>query len=168
MTGSVGYGRQSHGSQKSISEQGDRYSKRRKEEGWHDRGFFTDKTSASKYAARARSDWPKLLKMLTGPDVNVLWLWESSRGDRKASTWLQLLETCEEHGVRLFVETHERLLDVSNAIDWKALASDGVDSELESRKTARRINRHVDAQIEDGRPPARPGSLWVPAHLRAG
>lgn len=155
MTGSVGCGRQSHGKQKSINEQLGCYSTRRKEEGWYDRGLFTDKISAGPFAAKARSDWAKLLKSLADPTVNVLWLWESSRGDRKLSSWSRMLEICEEHDVKLFVETHERIYDMSISRDWKTLAEDGTDSEYESRKGSDRQKRNVNAQLENGRPPGR-------------
>jgi site-specific DNA recombinase len=68
--------------------------------------------------------------------VGVLWLWESSRGDRKLSSWAAMLETCREHKVGIYVVTHRRLYDMVNGREWKTLAEDRVDSQAESDKTS--------------------------------
>ena len=64
----------------------------------------------------------------------MLWLWESSRGDRKLSTWARLLEDCRDRAVRIYVETHGRLYDMANSRDWRTLADDGMDNEAETTR----------------------------------
>ena len=103
--------------------------------------------SASRYAHKARTDWPKLLDDVQHDRAGIIWLWESSRGERRASTWLALLEDCRDHGTRIYVETHGRLYDMANPRDWRTLAEDGTDSEYESAQDL--------AAVSPGRPPAR-------------
>jgi DNA invertase Pin-like site-specific DNA recombinase len=153
-TGAVTYGRQSMGHDTSIAEQLELGVKRCATEGWDRAGEYSDRVSASRYARSQRDDWPRLLDALTRPDVNVLWLWECSRGDRRLSTWAAMLETCRDNKVRIFVETHGRLYDMANERDMRTLQEDGVDSEYESAKTSKRTKRSAAARAEAGRPHA--------------
>lgn len=148
----VTYGRQSMGKARSITEQLGSGRARTDAEGWKLLAEYQDKVSASRYATRARDDWPKLLAALERPDVGVLWLWETSRGDRRLSTWAGMLETCRDHGVRVYVETHGRLYDPANARDMRTLSEDGVDNAYESDKISDRTLRAMRANAADGRP----------------
>lgn len=112
-TGALAYGRQSQGNDRSIVEQIESGRKRAAAEGWDILAEYSDRTSASRYATRARDDWARLLKALERPDADVLWLWESSRGDRKLSSSAGMLETFREHKVQIYVETHHRLYDMA-------------------------------------------------------
>ena len=151
LIGALAYGRQSQGNDRSIVEQIESGRKRTATEGWDILAEYSDRISASRYATRARDDWEKLLVALERPDVGVLWLWESSRGDRKLSSWAAMLETCREQKVRIYVETH-RLYDMANSREWKTLAEDGVDSQAESDKTSERTKRAMDENGRNGRP----------------
>jgi DNA invertase Pin-like site-specific DNA recombinase len=151
-TGTLAYGRQSLGKDRSIVEQIESGRKRAAAEGWDILAEYSDRISASRYASRARDDWARLLARLERPDVNVLWLWESSRGDRKLSSWAAMLETCREQKVRIYVETHRRLYDMANGREWKTLAEDGVDSQAESDKTSERTKRAMDEDAAAGKP----------------
>jgi DNA invertase Pin-like site-specific DNA recombinase len=97
-----------------------------------------------------RDDWLKLLDML--PGLDVIWLWESSRGSRRLSEWAFFLEECEAHHVKIYVETHGRLYDAANGRDRRTLSEDGVDSEYESSKTSDRVTRDNAAQAQEGKP----------------
>jgi DNA invertase Pin-like site-specific DNA recombinase len=151
-TGALTYGRQSMGNDKSIAEQLELGAKRCAAEDWPHLGEYSDRVSASRYATRKRDDWPRLLDALTRPEVGVLWLWETSRGDRKLSSWAAMLETCRDNNVRIYVETHGRLYDMANARDWRTLAEDGVDNAYESDKVSTRTKRSADARAAAGRP----------------
>src|SRR5262249_19147180 len=96
--------------------------------------------------------WPKLLADLGAGQLDVLVLWESSRGDRTPQSWMALLSRCQERGVRIRVTSHERTYDMRIARDWKALAEDGIDSAYESEKTSVRLRRAVAAGAAAGRP----------------
>lgn len=146
------YGRQSVGNLASITEQLNLGRKRAAAEGWQVHATYEDKVSASRYAHKARTDWPKLVTDVQDGRVRVIWLWESSRGERRASTWLALLEDCRDHGTRIYVETHGRLYDMTNPRDWRNLAEDGTDSEYESHKTSQRTTRSAAARAAAGKP----------------
>jgi site-specific DNA recombinase len=95
------------------------------------------------------------LKDLDRPDVGVLWLWESSRGDRTLTSWAAMLDRCRDHHVRIYVETHGRLYDMANPRDWRTLAEDGVDNAYESDKISLRVSRSMASNAKDGKPHGR-------------
>lgn len=152
LIGALTYGRQSMGNDRSIAEQIESGRKRAAAEGWDILAEHSDRISASRYATKTRDDWPRLLAALERPDVNVLWLWETSRGDRRLSSWAAMLERCRDHNVRIYVETHGRAYDMSNAREWRTLAEDGVDNAYESDKTSKRTKRSADSRAAAGRP----------------
>jgi DNA invertase Pin-like site-specific DNA recombinase len=145
------YARQSLGNAASITEQLDLGRARADTEGWTIHAEYQDRISASRYAHKARTDWPKLVADVQHDRAGIIWLWESSRGERRASTWLALLEDCRDHGTRIYVETHGRLYDMANPRDWRNLAEDGTDSEYESHKTSQRVARSAAARAAAGK-----------------
>ena len=145
------YGQQSLGKDSSITEQLDLGRMRAEAEGWTVHDVYSDGVSASRHGRKTRTDWAKLHADVTADRVNVIWLWESSRGDRRASTWLTLLEDCREHRVRIYVETHGRLYDMANPRDWRNLAEDGTDNEYESEKISQRVARSMQARADAGK-----------------
>jgi DNA invertase Pin-like site-specific DNA recombinase len=64
--------------------------------------------------------------------ADVLVLWEPSRGSRRVSEWVTLIEACERSGVAIFVTTHGRIYRPGNVRDRRSLLEDAVDSEYES------------------------------------
>lgn len=108
--------------------------------------------SASRYSKRRRKGFEALLVDLESGDfgADVLVLWESSRGSRRVSEWVTLIEICEEAGVSFLVTTHGRTYDPANPRDRRSLLEDAVDSEYESAKTSERIRRHVRAHAKNG------------------
>lgn len=124
--------------------------------GWdlHPEPYRDDDRSASRYARRAREGFETLMADLERNAFGAqgLALWESSRGSRRAGEWVDLIDLCEERGVRIWVTTHGRLYDPANARDRRSLLEDAVDSEYESAKTSERLRRSVRANAEKGRP----------------
>src|SRR6266702_2788095 len=110
--------------------------------------------SASRYSAKVRDRFVELLADLENGrfGADVLVLWESSRGSRKVSEWVELIESCEKRGIRIFVTTHDREYDPANAHDRRALLTDAVDSEYESGKMSLRVKRAMTANAVDGKP----------------
>lgn len=141
----------------SVDEQEEIGAARCEAEGWQARKYRDNDRSASRYARKGRDDWKRLLGDLRDRQFSIVWLWESSRGDRKAYEWLGFLEDCRERGVRIYVETHERLYDPLNARDWKTLAEDGVNNAYASDETSLRIRRHLASAARKGRPHGPPG-----------
>lgn len=110
--------------------------------------------SASRYAKAVREGFERLIADLQSDSfgADVLAIWESSRGSRRVSEWSRLIELCEERGVRIWVTTHGRMYDPSNARDRRSLHEDAVDAEYESDKTSDRIRRDVRAAAKEGKP----------------
>ncbi len=146
----TGYGRESMGSAQSIKEQSRLFYARAGEEGWEVGGWYEDKVSASAYGRKkgvVRDAWPEVRAKLT----EILWLNESSRGDRELSQWAAFLEECRDSGARVWVEQHERLFDLRIAADWRTLATDGVDSEMEARRISKRVRTGMNRNVREGR-----------------
>lgn len=113
--------------------------------------------SASRYAKRAREDFDRLIGDLESGTfgAEVLVLWESSRGSRKVSEWVTLIELCESRGVLIHVTTHGRTYDPANGRDRRALLEDSVDSEHETWKISQRVKRGMAANAKAGKPHGR-------------
>ena len=125
-------------------------------EGWRVAGEYPEPDrSASRFAKKDRPQWARLMADLTAGRLDVVVMWESSRGDRKLTGWSQFLDECRERGVLIHVTSHHRTYDLSNARDWKTLAEDGIDSAWESEKTSMRIKRDLADAAERGRPHGR-------------
>ncbi|MCY1141706.1 recombinase family protein [Actinoplanes sp. Pm04-4] len=117
-----------------------------------DQVFTDNDRSASRYARKVREAHAELLAYLATADVQVLILWEPSRGDRELESWAGLLNLCRRRGIRIHIAMHRRTYDLDQARDWRTLAEDGVDSAYESEKTRERIMRHVRDNAMQGRP----------------
>lgn len=149
----VVYARQSSGKAKSIDDQIDECTDDAEEQGWTVASIHQDGVSASRFADKARDAWPRVLADIEAHAFDVLVLWESSRGDRDAEQWLGLLRRCRDQQVFIRITSHGRTYDLSNAHDFKALASDGIDSHFESEKLSLRTRRGVASAAKKGRPP---------------
>lgn len=146
----VTYERNSSAKQKSMGEQAIENRAAAEANGWTVVDQLSDPRSASRYATKARENWARLLAML--PTVDIVILWEPSRGDRSLATWAGFLDTCREHEVRVHVVTHQRTYDPRIARDYRSLAEDGVDSAYESDKTSARVRRGLPAHMAAGKP----------------
>lgn len=140
------------GNQKSIDDQIDEGTTDVAEQGWTLAATLSDGSSASQYARKGRDDWPKVRASIKAGEMDVLVLWESSRGDRTLSTWSQLLEDCERHDVKIRVTSHDRTYDMSIPHDWETLANDGVQSDAYSRRLSKVVKRGMASAARKGRP----------------
>lgn len=118
-------------------------------------GEYQDIGSASRFAARAREDWQRLLHDLDAHLYGVVVMWEPSRGSRKLSEWALFLDTCRDHHILIHITDHRHTYNLDKPRDWRALAEDGVDSAHESEKTRQRILRDQEAQAAAGKPHGR-------------
>ncbi|HEV7146390.1 MAG TPA: recombinase family protein [Pedococcus sp.] len=143
------YARQSQDSKTSTDQQVAVGLARADEEGWTVHRVYRYGSSASRHATKAGGAWTELLADLDLPQVGVLWLWESSRGERTLTSWSGLLDRCRDLGVKVYVETHGRLYDVRNPREWKTLA-EAEDRAYEVDKSALRIRRSVAAKAKEG------------------
>jgi DNA invertase Pin-like site-specific DNA recombinase len=120
--------------------------------GWQAAGVINqdDDRSASRFARRGRPGWDQLLSLLRAGQIDVIILWESSRGDRKLGEWAGFLDECRERGVLIHVVFHDQTYDVRKVRDWKVLADDGVDSAYESEKLSGRVKRGMKSAARRG------------------
>ena len=156
----VNYARNSSAKHKSIREQLAENAAVCEVQGWTIAAELSDPISASRYTNRVRANWAELLAML--PTVDVVVLWEPSRGDRTLATWIGFLDKCRADGVQIHAVTHHRTYDPRNARDYRSLAEDGVDSAYESDKTSARVRRgHASSAVE-----GRPHAPWTYGYAR--
>ncbi|MET7817217.1 recombinase family protein [Micromonospora zamorensis] len=127
------------------------------ERGWTLGDPYKDIGSASRYAAKAREDFDRLVDDLTADrfDAQVLFLWEGSRGSRRTNEWVRLIELCEDRSVKIFIYTYERLFDPANPYDRADLLELAIKSELASAETSKRTRRAAAATAAAGRPSGR-------------
>ncbi len=146
------YGRQSAGKAKSIAEQIAECTDDAQAEGWTVAQTYQDGSSASRYARTARTDWARVLADVDAGVLDVLVLWESSRGDRNLTTWSALLDLCRERGVWIRITSDERTYNLRNDTDWRVLAGAGVDAAHESAKVSKRVRRSQPGAARAGNP----------------
>jgi len=123
------------------------------QQGWRLAAALDDAgRSASRFATRGRDDWETLLGMISAGQAGAVWLWESSRGDRRLTTWSAFLDLCRERGVLIRVYTHDRTYDPRNHRDWETLATDGVRNAAESEQISVRVRRGQSGAALRGEP----------------
>ncbi|WP_127499685.1 recombinase family protein [Actinoplanes solisilvae] len=127
------------------------------ERGWTLGAPYRDVGSASRYAAKAREGFDRLIADLEAGrfGADLLVLWEGSRGSRRTNEWVRLIELCEDRAVKIFIFTYERLFDPANPYDRADLLELAVKSELASAETSKRTRRAAAATAAAGRPAGR-------------
>lgn len=153
MTRAAVYGRQSHGKKKPIGDQLKLGLALVSAEGWTLAGTYSDAVGASTYSTKKRDDWTRVQAAVAEGSLDVLVLWEPSRGDRKPEEWLAFLRSCKDNAVALHILTDERAYDPRKSRDWKTLASAGIDSAYEVDVMSERARRGLRQAAEAGAPP---------------
>lgn len=137
---------------RSVSEQETEGERACEHHGWTVAERYRDNDrSASRFATKDRPDWTRLLADLDDGKLDVLVIWEPSRGSRDLEDWAALLRRCRTTRTLIHVVNHDHTYDVTKARDWRTLAEDGVDSAYESEKTSMRIRRTKASAAEAGR-----------------
>lgn len=120
--------------------------------GWSLAAVRFDPIGASEYTAREREQWPEVLAMVDAGQLDVVVLWETSRGDRKLTTWSGFLDSCKARGVLIHILDHGETYDVRKPRDWEILAEEGIRNARESHKISSRV-RDTKAELRlAGRP----------------
>jgi site-specific DNA recombinase len=144
------------GTGKSPDQQHDEMAESARLQGWslHPSPYRDTDRSASRYARKAREGFSDLMADLEDGSfhADMLGIWESSRGSRRTGEWIDLIELCAECGVKIWVLTHGRVYDPTNARDRRSLREDASDAEYESDKTSERLKRDMRANAIKGRP----------------
>lgn len=120
--------------------------------GWLEAARYEDEGSASRFARKARQDWPRLQADLDAGHLDIVVMWDTSRASREPEDWFAFLRRCRVGGILIYVTTEERTYNVTIARDWKTLADAGVDNAYESEKKSRDVKRGVAANAAAGMP----------------
>lgn len=147
------YSRQSKSKKKSIGDQDVEMDEDAEMLGLYvpDELKFSDGSGAGR-GAKTRDDWELIWAAVAARRFRTLILWEQSRGDRNASTWIAFLHHCQDHGVKVRVTSVERTYDLANPSDMESLSTDGVKSEAELAKLRIRVRRGLRRNVADGKP----------------
>jgi DNA invertase Pin-like site-specific DNA recombinase len=122
---------------------------------WLEAASYEDEGSASRFARKSRLDWQRLQEDIEAGHLDVVLMWDPSRGSREPVDWFAFLQRCRKHSVLIYVTTHGRSYDMSNARDWRTMAEDGVDAAYESEKKSRDVTRGIAANKRNGLPHGR-------------
>jgi site-specific DNA recombinase len=152
-TRAVTYGRESQAKSKSIRDQLTLAAKVVAEQGWDHIDSYDDGSSAWRHATKARPGWQRLRADMAAHRFDVLVLWEASRGSRDMAEWTTVLDTCQDHGVRIHLVGDDRTFNPRNPSDRKALLVAGVDAEYETGRLSDRTQRGIEDAVKAGRPP---------------
>lgn len=122
--------------------------------------------SASRYGRKARAGFASLLADLRAGrfHAGVLVVWEPSRGSRKVSEWVALLEALEARAVLVHVTSHGRTYDPRRPRDRRSLLEDAVDAEYETGKSSDRVRRAKRDDAVAGRPNTGPPYGYQAVH----
>ena len=137
------YGRESKGKQKSVDDQVALGLEVIDERSWIHAGTYDDGSSASRFATKVRQDWERLAADLAAHKLDVLIVWEITRGSREpveGFTWLNL---CRDNGVKIFVISEDELYDPSRTRHYDTLGRMLLDGAKESNTTSDRVLRGV-------------------------
>lgn len=115
---------------------------------------YRDVGSASRFAQADRDDFLRLMADLREGrfGADVLQMWENSRGSRRPREWLDLIDVCRAHGVKILITTHRRLYDLAQWRDRQALQEESLKAEAASEETSERVTRTLTRNAERGRP----------------
>jgi site-specific DNA recombinase len=137
---------------RSVTEQHDENRAAIGANGWLEAASYEDAVSASRFAARERPDWERLVSDVAAGLLDVVVMWESSRGSRKLSVWVDFLDLCRERKVMIHVTTHRRTYDMNIRRDRKTLVNDGVENEDDSEQISEGVRRALKDNARNGLP----------------
>jgi site-specific DNA recombinase len=137
---------------RSVSEQHDENRTAISANGWLEAASYEDAVSASRFATKERPDWERLVSAVADGLLDVVVMWESSRGRRKLGVWVDFLDLCRERKVLIHVFTHRRTYDMSIRRDRKTLVNDGVENEDDSEQISEGVRRALKDNARNGLP----------------
>jgi DNA invertase Pin-like site-specific DNA recombinase len=137
---------------RSVGEQHDENRAVADRNGWMIVADYEDVMSASRFAPKARKDWPRLVGDVQGGNLDVVIFWETSRGSRIAREWIGFVDLCRDKGVLIHITAHRHTYDPRVRRDRKTLLSDGIDAEDDSEKISETVRRALAGNAEDGMP----------------
>lgn len=146
------YGRQSAGNATSVADQHRSNDGAISQQGWDETVRYADLVSASRFGTKARDDWPKLVADVDGGRVDVVVMWDLSRGDRTVATWAGFVDLCRDRGVLIHATSHGRTYDPRVPRDWRTLMDDGVEAGYDSEQKSLVVRRGHAGNAAAGKP----------------
>jgi len=137
------------GNDLSPEQQRDENAEAATQHGWRLVVRYSDRLSASRYARKERSEWPKFVERVRAGALDVAILWENSRGGRELENWAGFLNAARRVGCKIYITSRDRLYDMENSEDYRTLAQDGIDSVYESEKISRRSRRGIASKLDE-------------------
>jgi site-specific DNA recombinase len=120
-------------------------------EGWQ-ATEYEDKVGAGRFTDKTREGYERLLIEIKAGRVDILVVWESSRGGRELERWAHLLNACRARGVLIHVTFEDYTYDVRKIRDWKVLAEQGIENVIELEKLSLRVTDGKRERAEAGVP----------------
>ena len=120
------YGRQSAGNAASVADQHRANEKACATHDWDEAARYSDLVSASRFGKKVRDDWAKLGADVAADKLDIVVMWDLSRGDRTVASWAAFVDLCRERGVLIHATAHGRTYDPRVPRDWRTLMDDGV------------------------------------------
>jgi DNA invertase Pin-like site-specific DNA recombinase len=149
----VSTGTQDSAESRSVEQQNEAGTAAATEHGWRVVDRYPDPgLSASRFAKKGRPEWQRLMADIRDWKIDVVVLWEPSRGGRELEEWAAFLSLCRQREVSIYAVSQYHLYDPRNARDWRTLAEEGVDSAYESEKISLRTRRGTAASAQRGDP----------------
>jgi DNA invertase Pin-like site-specific DNA recombinase len=145
------FSRESKGRGGPIDTQQEENAEHADDNGWPLLLRVSDEVSASSFGTKARVGWPVVHEWVRDELIDVLILWEISRGDRISDTWVPFLTLCALHGVKIYVTNETTLYDPNEPSHRARLINAGTDAELESAKNSKRSKKGVRRAAKEGK-----------------
>jgi site-specific DNA recombinase len=137
------FSRESKGKLSSIADQDRENESACAERGWAVATRYRERVSASRFGTKVREGWPQITADVMANRIDVLILWEVSRGDRNLETWVPFVGACRTHGVLIHVTSAEMTYDPRIGAHWKSLVDAGSDAAYESEKVSHRAKKGI-------------------------
>jgi site-specific DNA recombinase len=141
-------------SERSVTEQENECRALCAREGWAVLDVITDNNlGASRHSGKARPGWAKVKRTIGAGGVDVLVMWEQSRGQRDVEEWAGVRNLLRAHGT--LWNYSGRTIDLDNPGDAMASGIQAVVDEHEAEQLRKRVMRSQRAQAHAGRPHGR-------------
>ncbi|CAL9604975.1 hypothetical protein SUDANB95_05470 [Actinosynnema sp. ALI-1.44] len=146
------YGRQSAGDASSVSDQHKVNARVCAENDWDEVVRRKDLVSASRFGRTPREEWPLLVEDVSERRIDVVVMWDLSRGDRTVATWAGFVDLCRDRGVLIHATSHGRTYDPRVPRDWRVLMDDGVEASYDSEQKSLAVRRGHKENAVAGKP----------------
>ncbi|WP_394613131.1 recombinase family protein [Lentzea sp. JNUCC 0626] len=146
------YGRQSAGNAASVADQHRSNAAACVQRNWSETARYSDLVSASRFGKKTRDDWAKLGADVASGKLDIVVMWDLSRGDRTVASWAAFVDQCRERGVLIHATAHGRTYDPRVPRDWRTLMDDGVEAGFDSEQKSLVVRRGMAGAALAGKP----------------